>query len=432
MRTSTDIRQLRVGFAILIVLTALVTALSLHQLQREEALLSKVVDDFNARALLAQNMFIAARDRLAILQSIASEEDVFEQEELRLRIYELGETFLANRQQLVAMHLDEREHWLLEQHRAVARKVVPMQRKMIDLAFNGDHDQARNQLITYVIPGQTQALAHLTELIRYEQQRGKITFDKARSAFKANFYYVLLLGAAVLIGGTLIAIHVTRYINHLMSDLKTLNLELEQRVEERTRELTTLNKSLSEEMALKEEAQDKLEKLANYDHLTGLPNRVLFSNSLDAELSRASRFGRLLALMFVDLDGFKQVNDRFGHDYGDELLRQVAVRLRDELRTEDSVARLGGDEFTITLSDVENTEQVAVVARKVSHLMSDPFMVLGKEVRIGSSIGIAMFPEDGEDRDSLTSRADEAMYQVKHSGKNGFRFFESAAPVSVV
>ena len=168
--------------------------------------------------------------------------------------------------------------------------------------------------------------------------------------------------------------------------------------------------------------QDELARRATHDDLTDLPNRYWLTKSLPAMLQRAGRNGEKLAVLFIDLDAFKHVNDTLGHAAGDLLLRAVAERLQSLMRPGDRVARLGGDEFTILLDKVDGCEDVAQVAHRIIAAFDAPFLVNDVEARVGASIGIALFPHDGVDSDTLLRRADTAMYDAKGS-KTGFSFF---------
>ncbi|HEY8608598.1 MAG TPA: EAL domain-containing protein [Noviherbaspirillum sp.] len=162
---------------------------------------------------------------------------------------------------------------------------------------------------------------------------------------------------------------------------------------------------------------------ANFDTLTGLANRSLFRDRLDHEIALSRRSGQPMALFFIDLDRFKEVNDLLGHDAGDELLRQAAGRIRDCVRKSDMAARLGGDEFTVILTALETPAQVSRIAQKILHALALPFLLDGKEVTISASIGITLFPADAAETGHLVRNADQAMYAAKQAGRNQFRFF---------
>ena len=165
---------------------------------------------------------------------------------------------------------------------------------------------------------------------------------------------------------------------------------------------------------------ERLHYLANYDGLTGLPNRRLFLDRLNVSLSHARRDKHMLAVMFVDLDRFKQINDTLGHKIGDELLAAVSERMKNCLREGDTLARQGGDEFTAILPVVAHPDDAINVAKKFLDCCTKPMKVNGHELHVTFSIGIGIYPSDGEDADSLLHHADVAMYRIKESGRNGY------------
>ncbi|GAB6059250.1 EAL domain-containing protein [Desulfonatronum parangueonense] len=175
--------------------------------------------------------------------------------------------------------------------------------------------------------------------------------------------------------------------------------------------------------AITERKQAHLYYLAHYDALTGLPNRLLFRDRLLQACNSADRNGHMVALLFLDLDRFKLINDTLGHGVGDLLLKKVAALLRESIRKKDTVARLGGDEFTIILDDVDSMQNVALVAQKILHFIAQPFILEGNEVVVTTSIGLAFYPTDARDAEELQKNADAAMYHAKGSGKNNFQFY---------
>ena len=162
---------------------------------------------------------------------------------------------------------------------------------------------------------------------------------------------------------------------------------------------------------------------ANFDALTDLPNRHLFNDRLEHEVRHAERTGSGIALLFLDLDRFKEVNDALGHGAGDQLLQQAAQRIRACTRGEDTVARLGGDEFTVILTGVQHTEDVQQIAQKITTRLAEPFTLGGELVQVSGSIGITLYPFDATTPENLVRNADQAMYAAKHAGRGGFRFF---------
>jgi diguanylate cyclase (GGDEF)-like protein/PAS domain S-box-containing protein len=170
---------------------------------------------------------------------------------------------------------------------------------------------------------------------------------------------------------------------------------------------------------------DRLRYLAYHDPLTGLANRKQFYERLNHSLDWARRNNQLLAVMYLDLDGFKQVNDTLGHDMGDQLLRVVAQRLTNSLRSSDIVSRLGGDEFTVILPGIPQSDYVAKVAEKISHALSQAVLLEGKNVFVTVSIGISLYPIDGEIEETLIKKADTAMYCAKQQGRNQYKYANS-------
>jgi diguanylate cyclase (GGDEF)-like protein len=177
------------------------------------------------------------------------------------------------------------------------------------------------------------------------------------------------------------------------------------------------------ESETKLEHAERVEYLAYHDGLTGLPNRSMFSKQLGHSISEAHRYERRLAVAFLDLDRFKQINDTLGHEAGDQLLQQVAGRLKGCVRDSDTVARLGGDEFVVLLPELADEKYASIVAQKILAAAARPFTLMGQEFRVTASIGISTYPQDGLDEQTLTKNADIAMYQAKAEGKNNFQFY---------
>ena len=179
----------------------------------------------------------------------------------------------------------------------------------------------------------------------------------------------------------------------------------------------------NQDITERKRAEEKIQYLATHDVLTGLPNRMMFSQLLNHAIQSAQRYKRQFAVLFIDLDRFKIINDTLGHEAGDQLLQEIAVRLKQSLRAVDIVARLGGDEFVILIEEVSDSSQVATVAHKILTSIIKPITLMGQECRITASIGISMYPKDAEDEQSLMKNADIAMYLAKEEGKNNYQFY---------
>jgi diguanylate cyclase (GGDEF)-like protein/PAS domain S-box-containing protein len=199
--------------------------------------------------------------------------------------------------------------------------------------------------------------------------------------------------------------------------------ELEVRVRERTAELAGANALLQEEIVERRQAEARVHHMAYHDSLTGLPNRALLTDRLERAMLAAQRGGTRLAVMFIDLDRFKTINDSLGHLTGDHLLREVASRLCRAVRMSDTVARLGGDEFVVLVPGVHAADECRQIGDKIIEALSAPFPFEGRSLHISPSIGICLYPEDGADVEALMRNADAAMYHAKASGRNNYQFF---------
>jgi diguanylate cyclase (GGDEF)-like protein len=167
-------------------------------------------------------------------------------------------------------------------------------------------------------------------------------------------------------------------------------------------------------------AQEMIHHMAYHDPLTGLPNRILLNDRLNMAIARAQRGGKKIAVMMLDIDKFKGINDQYGHEAGDKLLKTVADRLGNALRKSDTIARMGGDEFIVIVPEMEKSADVSVVVQKILKTFSTPFDCNGFKLPSSTSIGVAMYPEDGDNGEALIRCADIAMYSVKARGGNNF------------
>jgi GGDEF domain-containing protein len=189
----------------------------------------------------------------------------------------------------------------------------------------------------------------------------------------------------------------------------------------------------------RKQIERQVRHLALYDGLTGLSKRDIYTEQARKAIAQAKRYQEQLAILFLDLDGFKRVNDTFGHDAGDILLKEISTRLRETLRgsdtigrhvlssAEDAIARLGGDEFTILLTRLKQPEDAGIVAHRILQAVSRPYQLQGHEVAVTVSIGVAVYPRDGDNLEDLLKRSDDAMYIAKAQGKNTFKYYSKAA-----
>lgn len=211
-------------------------------------------------------------------------------------------------------------------------------------------------------------------------------------------------------------------VQHSMVDaLQRSELELEDRVAQRTRELADANVRL-------QESEEALRHLAYHDNLTGLANRALMEDRITQAIEHAKRYDFMVAVLLVDLDRFKPINDSFGHSAGDEVLKAIGKRLKDSVRASDTVARIGGDEFVAVLDQLQGQEDAARVAQTISRALGEPFMVQGRALGISASIGLALFPAHASDAQSLIQHADKAMYVAKSEARANGTYVDGTIP----
>lgn len=212
----------------------------------------------------------------------------------------------------------------------------------------------------------------------------------------------------------------------IQGELEHSKEQLENKVTERTKELVDINFNLEKVIDKKEQAEQSLQYLAYHDELTGLPNKNLLVDRINQSIKISSRDNQKMAILFLDLDRFKTINDSLGHTIGDELLQQVSERLYKTLRSHDTVSRNGGDEFVVVLEKLKNSNEAIHVAKKVINCLTDTFDINSHKIHIGASIGISLYPSDGETPLILLRNADTAMYRAKQAGGNQLQFYDKS------
>ncbi|MDI1245524.1 MAG: diguanylate cyclase, partial [Rhodoferax sp.] len=251
-----------------------------------------------------------------------------------------------------------------------------------------------------------------------------------------------LIVSGVGIAGIFLAVAVARYlinpINKLNKvvqnfsvdqDMGALPVQRKDELGQLARSFLVMHKQIKLQFAELQLSHQEMEKLARHDALTNLPNRRLFLERLENAIAHAKRASQPLALLFIDLDKFKDINDRFGHEAGDIVLKAVADRLSTNVRETDTVARLGGDEFVVLLESVSSLDKVADIANKLCRSMHEPLPFADQSLVIGMSVGVAMYPQDGDSLDQLINNADRAMYQAKADPDQRVHFVSSPTEV---
>lgn len=280
-------------------------------------------------------------------------------------------------------------------------------------------------------------------VLKDELQLGTVVIEQNPRVIMRKMMVVLLLGGffivMMLVLNFLLANRFQRETTAQISSLtetmqeisitKDFSIRVSRRYNQEMNQLTDCFNQMLSEIAQRDsillKRQNELHWMANYDLLTGLPNRALFLDRLDQALLHAARIGELLAVLFIDLDDFKLINDTHGHRIGDLLLQMVAQRLAGQTRADDTLARLGGDEFTIFLHNLQSIESGVMVARKHLKNLLEPYVIEGNTLYISASIGVALFPDHGATSELLLKHADTAMYQAKEMGKNHVELFNN-------
>ncbi len=379
-------RTLLAGFVIQLLLILFVTAIGLQQLDVTTRNLNQVVDVHMRKQMYTKNMVNAARERTVILLMLPQVSNPFERDALLLKFDEDGTAFANARLALLTLPLNQKETELLSRQGLLTGQAQPLQVQVIDLMSAEFYKEATDLVLNQAIPMQNEVMAALSQLEAETQAASMTASYKAREDHAAARFWIYLLSAAALLLGVVVAGVVMYYTSRVSRER---------------------------------------EHLATHDVLTGLPNRMLFTDRLEQSLIRARRRETLVGVMFIDLDRFKRVNDTLGHASGDQLICEVARRLRDVTRAEDVVARLGGDEFVVVI-DAARVNQILQVVEKTLAVVSEPYQIAGRELFCSCSIGVSVFPNDGSDASSLLKNADTAMYTAKGSGRNRFQLYDAA------
>ncbi len=292
----------------------------------------------------------------------------------------------------------------------------------------GDFDK-RNKIIL-VLKKQAELLSQMrldTDLLLRKNNEKRIGH---KTQLRNSIFYTLVFSGFMIVGIFLLFIYQLHKKSRLSAaldiqsrDLKQLAASLDKKVFERTQQLTLSNQSLSLEIIEREKIEKKIIHQAFHDTLTGLPNRQLILDRLQVLIKKARRNKDVIAVLFLDLDDFKKVNDSLGHDTGDKLLIEVSKRLTGLIREEDSVGRLGGDEFIVIIERGADILNIQAVTNKILTQLSNAFRLEGRDLLVSASIGISFYPNDGDSPEALLKTADSAMYNAKNSGRNIYSYY---------
>lgn len=408
------------SFAFIIVLTILSNILGFEHLSTVQNDINQIIEIQNAQIAYMNKMRSLARERIIKLQAISNEDDPFKQDSIISEFHELGSLFLQNRELLIKTKLTDEETTLLKLQREVARYIVASQYRVIKLAKEGKNNESVNFLINFIVPKQNENVSLMDQFILYQNHQNLFLKSEAHKKIRAAYQTVFFLSffsILIIIAIASIVIKNVSKVIKIQSQSINNHKEIEDKLEQAQ---AMLELNVEKHSRNLKQANFKLQHHADHDPLTGLPNRHLFYELLSHEIDKAKRNHYNLAILSMDLDGFKALNDALGHSRGNSLLVNVAKRLKSSLRKEDLIARLGGDEFSICYSNVKKNEDIILLCQILINKINQPMFLDQHHCNIEMSIGVSIYPEHGTDYDTLMHVADSNMNQVKRSGKNNF------------
>lgn len=376
------------AFVALIVLICGLALNGLLQLQTLGEQMRTVVENHNRKIDLITQTQVAAHIRTDSLFRMALADDPFERDAHFLEFNRAGFLVGSGRNALRQLGFSASEQRSFDTQTLLINDIESVQNRVVDLLKSELSADARRVLVQEAIPIQEAFNLQLADMRNLYQQANLIAQQQAQQTYRRTFLLTLAFGIAAVVLALLIARHTLRKIGQKSRQIDEQMVELE-----RSR------------AALREEA--------THDPLTGLANRRLFYDRLQQAIRHAHRYGGKVGILYVDMDRFKDINDRHGHHIGDAVLMEVAQQLRDCVRESDSVARLGGDEFVVLLEGVQGRHDCVAAALKIEHSLAHSTRFVDLHLGIDASIGQAVYPDDGSDEDALIRAADAAMYRVK-------------------
>jgi len=361
---------------------------SLLQLEALGRKLDIVVEHHNRKIDLITQTQVAAHIRTDSLFRMALAGDPFERDALFLKFNRAGFLVGQGRNALRGLGFTPVEQRSFDAQTELVRHIQAVQERVIDLLYANRQTEARQVLAREAIPLQDAFNLQLADMRNAYQRANQAAQRQAQRTDRRAFLLTRAFGLAAIMLALLIAWYATRKIGLKSQQIRDQMAELEQ-----------------SRAALREEA--------THDPLTGLANRRLFYDRLRQAIRHAARYGGKVGILYVDLDRFKDINDRHGHHVGDHVLMEVAQRLQDCVRESDSVARLGGDEFVVLLEGTQGIQDCVAAALKIEQSLAHAIRLVDLRLGVDASIGQALYPDDGSDEDALIRAADAAMYRVK-------------------
>jgi diguanylate cyclase (GGDEF)-like protein len=373
-------------------LVGIIAVLAIHgvfQLRRIHEEMENVVAIHERQVDIVTRTQVAAHMRSDRLARMALERDPFAQDALWLEFLRAGYLVGSGRNQLKGMGFAQRELANFNAQSELIRQIEPAQEEVVNLLKSEKFDTASAYLLTHSIPLQDAFNEKLAELRGFYQEANQAALQDARENYRKNLIFTAGSGILAALLGALIGVLTMR-------------------------KMAKTHERIQLQMADLEASRASLEEEATHDPLTGLANRRLFYDRLQQAIRHAKRYGSQIGILFVDMDRFKEINDRNGHHVGDAVLTEVAARIVNSVRESDTVARLGGDEFAVLLENVRGRNDCLSAAQKIEESLGAEASFYGLELELSASIGQSMYPDDGQDEDTLIRAADAAMYKIKH------------------
>lgn len=394
---------------------ALISFIGMSQIHKSNNEFEHLIREQNRQTGLATKMRDAARERMMELWRLSLTEEPFARSDSYEDFLGHATKYLQARDEFLATGLSEKEKKLYDELNEATRNSSIYHRKIADQLMYGDAVSV-DEMLNQTLPSQKHSLDALNRIIDLQVVENEQAFKKATSEVERTVNLMMALTASTIFIGAILAMFIYRNNLKMRLQLEQSNQELlysnqslETRVAERTRQL--------------QQANSKLQLQAHYDALTGLANRALLTEQMMVILAQAKRENNKAALLFMDLDGFKPINDKYGHDIGDQMLRELSKRLQQNIRNTDLAARIGGDEFVVVLANIHEAFHAQTFAKMLNATMREPIDINGLELEVGVSIGISIYPEHATDSDSLIKAADSAMYNAKREGKGKYRMY---------
>lgn len=388
-----------IGFSLLIFLLLTIAGHNIYQIRTIYDSLHSVISSQNKKLNIVTDLQVAGYNRSDSLYQMMLSDDPFIRDEIYLAYNRHGFNVGKARNQLKKQSLSSSEQSVFNRQSQLIEEVVIAQEQIVNLLTEENPIAAQKMMREKVIPLQAAINLTFQEIRNKQTEASEKALNNAKNTYIDTIKFSLSLGLVVLFVATYVAFSVYRrlalqagQINQNISELKT--------------------------------AYESMEILANYDQLTQIPNRAMFERTFYETIELSKQQKHRFALLYFDLDKFKQVNDQFGHHAGDKLLHLAAKRIRNCLRKDDLLARLGGDEFVAIVKAPHSqsiSQDIESIAHKIIKVLSEAFRLDEGNAKIGTSIGIALFPHHGQNGEVLLKAADKAMYEAKNDGRNRYK-----------